>query len=198
MTRRLYAVRLKEDKQIVSLTLVDDLFGEPHLAYQVDEFCTVRDCEYAELETFNIGWPDTAAAWSKWVTGSGEGERTAPSFSELMLRADEDLEWTPFNSGWVYFFVCDGAVKIGFSRDVASRLKTLQTASAKKIEFFGARPGSMADEAALHERFSEYRINGEWFQYSEICGDLLRLRRSGYLSTELPGISRPAVMEAKY
>jgi hypothetical protein len=69
-------------------------------------------------------------------------------------------------TGHVYFVRDDaaGAVKIGWTRQLASRLAALQTASANRLVLLGRIPGSLADEAALHQRFAGHRVRGEWFR----------------------------------
>lgn len=54
-------------------------------------------------------------------------------------------------------------VKIGYSKDPQKRLADLSTASPTPLELIAIIPGSMSDEKALHNRFADYRANGEWF-----------------------------------
>lgn len=72
--------------------------------------------------------------------------------------------------GWVYFIACTQTqrCKIGFTRgEVEKRLKALQTGSASELSLIAMQPGSVDTERALHERFAQYRIQGEWFEMSE-------------------------------
>jgi hypothetical protein len=56
------------------------------------------------------------------------------------------------------------AVKIGFTEGSPYvRLKQLQTGCSERLELVTYFPGTMADEADLHEAFHEYRKAGEWF-----------------------------------
>jgi hypothetical protein len=57
----------------------------------------------------------------------------------------------------------DGPVKIGLARDVARRLKTLQTASPVPLLLLGVVPGDAKVERQLHRRFAGSRLRGEWF-----------------------------------
>lgn len=61
----------------------------------------------------------------------------------------------------------NGQIKIGYSVDPLSRLATLQTASPCALTLLALHPGGMATEAGLHERYAEYRLNGEWFACSD-------------------------------
>lgn len=68
---------------------------------------------------------------------------------------------------FVYFIQqgTDGPIKIGSSVDPQARLRALQTANPHPLRLLAKAPGDVRDERALHERFSEHRINGclEWF-----------------------------------
>jgi hypothetical protein len=58
----------------------------------------------------------------------------------------------------------DGPIKIGRARDVARRVRTLQTASAAPLVLLGVIPGDGKVERRLHRRFAANRIRGEWFR----------------------------------
>ncbi len=62
----------------------------------------------------------------------------------------------------------DGRVKIGKAVDVARRLKTLQTGSSRVLKLLHVIDGDV--ERGLHAKFSQWRIQGEWF---EACEELL-------------------------
>ena len=58
--------------------------------------------------------------------------------------------------------------KIGFSRDVSSRLDTLQTASPHKLSLVHIFDGADESiESALHDFFEERRSHGEWFFFGD-------------------------------
>lgn len=66
----------------------------------------------------------------------------------------------------IYFITARaiGRVKIGFSEEPRSRFVKMRTDSPVPLELERICEGSQADEAALHERFAEYREMGEWFR----------------------------------
>lgn len=71
-------------------------------------------------------------------------------------------------AGVIYFIQTgrEGPIKIGWASSpehAGRRLTALQIGSAARLVLIGLRAGSTADEAALHERFAEDRIGGEWF-----------------------------------
>lgn len=53
-------------------------------------------------------------------------------------------------------------VKIGVSIDIPERMTKLQM--PEKVELYSALDGWIEEERALHKRFAEYRLNGEWFR----------------------------------
>ena len=63
-----------------------------------------------------------------------------------------------------------GLVKIGCAARPADRLATIQLHSPVPSRLLAQWPGKIADEHALHARFSAHRSHNEWFR---IDGDLL-------------------------
>lgn len=59
---------------------------------------------------------------------------------------------------------CLPFVKIGQTRDLKTRLSTLQTASPTELEVLLTTP---IDEGALHRFFAPCRTRGEWFVYNQ-------------------------------
>ena len=66
----------------------------------------------------------------------------------------------------------NGPIKIGVSADVAGRLRMLQAASQEPLALLGTLPGGADLEQALHDRFRDQKVRGEWFRPSP---ELLRL-----------------------
>ena len=70
-------------------------------------------------------------------------------------------------------------VKIGFTADLSSRLKSLQAGTPHRLELLGTHPGGRAREAAWHREFASSRAHGEWFQLTPEQMDTLALRLEG-------------------
>lgn len=63
--------------------------------------------------------------------------------------------------GWVYYIELDGLIKIGFSTNVANRMR----AYAPTAKLLAAEPGTKKVERARHQHFGAYLARGrEWFQ----------------------------------
>lgn len=67
--------------------------------------------------------------------------------------------------GSVYFIEdsASGHIKIGYSTNIAGRLKELQGASAARLKLLCSIPGTRETERFFHRTFSSSRIRGEWF-----------------------------------
>jgi hypothetical protein len=61
------------------------------------------------------------------------------------------------HSGVVYFADCENLIKIGFSTNVRQRMKQIGG------RLIVATPGTKDEERALHHRFGEYWVRGEYF-----------------------------------
>lgn len=60
----------------------------------------------------------------------------------------------------------DGPVKIGVTRNVAARVRNLQTGSAHKLIVIRTIEAGEIIERRAHAYFAKFRLHGEWFKYS--------------------------------
>lgn len=79
-------------------------------------------------------------------------------------------------NGWIYFLQAEdlGTIKIGYATTVSQRVADIRGASPVWLEFLGAFPGCMNEEAILHKYFAEDRMHGEWFRPAPVLLDLIR------------------------
>ena len=80
----------------------------------------------------------------------------------------EDVAYT-LQPGHVYFVRDEsGPIKIGHYTGELSvfraRLTSMQTGNARKLTCLATLAGTKSDEGALHRKFRQYRIRGEWFE----------------------------------
>lgn len=73
----------------------------------------------------------------------------------------------PQGAGTVYIIGFDNYIKIGFTTNLKNRLSSIQTYAPQKLRLYVSFAGSVSDEKRLHQRFSAYRQNGEWFELSQ-------------------------------
>ena len=90
-----------------------------------------------------------------------------------------------------------GPIKIGCSIQPKERLATLALWSPYKLELVAIAPGGFPDENALHWKFKNARMQGEWFSDVPELLDYVRVVQQ---TGKLPGLvgdeDRPAAMEA--
>jgi hypothetical protein len=72
-----------------------------------------------------------------------------------------------------------GFIKIGRSKDVAGRVKTLQTALPDEIILLGSVPCHTGTEHIWKSKFKDLQLRGEWFTPSN---DLLHSIRNAVAS----------------
>jgi hypothetical protein len=60
-----------------------------------------------------------------------------------------------------------GPIKIGKSVNPKNRIIHLQTGSDERLNLLGFISEDIISEKELHDKFSRYKIHGEWFYFSE-------------------------------
>lgn len=76
-----------------------------------------------------------------------------------------DANAAPTRAG-IYFVQqgADGPIKIGKANNVRDRMRGLQTSNPYPLRLLGVVDGGMSEEADLHRRFADARMQGEWFR----------------------------------
>lgn len=67
------------------------------------------------------------------------------------------------SDGFVYFLLCNGLVKIGYSDNPYRRIKEHATSSPFPQKLIGLLRGGKPRERDIHAHFALYRHSGEWF-----------------------------------
>jgi hypothetical protein len=123
-------------------------------------------------EVLKWSWPRGDPRWEtyesrKQQTLEIKARQTAFEHRQKELQNFKSVSKGNF-SGFVYFIQGEngGPVKIGYSTDVAERLKDLQTGHPDTLVCLDFFPGSPAMEALIHKDLKAYRLrpNGEWFK----------------------------------
>lgn len=104
-----------------------------------------------------LGYPVSSLRWRAMPT---EPYLTAP--------------WNEYPNGkrGIYFIAAEGTnlIKIGYAKDVYSRLGTIGAGCPYPMRVLTVIPGAIEDEHRLHLRFKEYNFHHEWFRLE---GELL-------------------------
>lgn len=168
--------------QVVSVEW-DRMAAEQGIRRQVR---TLRAC--GNSATFTIGDIEVCAVHDRALRDAIRREIAADPRSRAemaQLIADYDDEYRKKRDaehrqllrarpGYVYYVHRAGFVKIGFSRNVATRLKQLERGGDKRpasiglgpVELLASHRGTEASEAKMHAKFADDRVEGEWFRLS--------------------------------
>lgn len=133
-------------------------------------------------------WPargPNAKGWGAFLADLGIDQDVALDVMRYARFVDENPNWespsipskrsagqaeseVPLDAG-VYFVQSAGGgpIKIGVSKNVRARIRSLQTSSPTPLVLLGVVAGSRDTEAALHHRLHASRIRGEWFADSD-------------------------------
>lgn len=80
-------------------------------------------------------------------------------------------------SGYIYLLECGGAYKIGYSKNVKQRMKSLDTRPFKlNLIYKWYSDYARTIEGILHRRLSGYRLEGEWYSSNlpiKTLGDII-------------------------
>lgn len=91
-------------------------------------------------------------------------------------------------SRYVYFIQAgeDGPVKIGVAAEPFKRLAELQTGNPARLRVVAIIEGDTGIEKALHERFAEHRLEGEWFKPTHVLLAIHAIRSSANYASVTP------------
>jgi hypothetical protein len=100
-------------------------------------------------------------------------ERMDREYEEMIELMEQPLpraarEEIHFDNRWVYAVSTDDmpdSIKIGVAKDIARRIKSLQSGSATTLELRWSARGGFPLERYLHEQFDARRTHGEWFDF---------------------------------
>lgn len=82
---------------------------------------------------------------------------------------------------FIYFIGSEnGPIKIGKAKNVLYRLRGIQTGSPYQLSILGVMLGRPELEKAMHSKFKNYRLNGEWFEASEEIKEFIAMNTIPY------------------
>lgn len=91
----------------------------------------------------------------------------------------------------IYFIEAVGAnaVKVGYAANVGVRIKYLQTGCPFELRILKIIEGSRQDEAALHRKWWQAHLRGEWFTLSKLRAEIVA--ETSPIPTVIPLVSKP-------
>ncbi len=102
------------------------------------------------------------------------GDLNAWLRSDLSARFVHPSQGTSRLHTYVYFISCRSSIKIGYTRNVEQRVSHIQMLSPTPVQAVALLIGGQQLESALHARFAEYHIHGEWFRNKGRLASLLQ------------------------
>lgn len=78
-----------------------------------------------------------------------------------------------------------GAVKIGTTVNLKSRLRRFERGRNQKFTFLAFELGDKRLESARHKQFAKYRIIGEWFFHDEELADYIEALQQSMSEQEM-------------
>lgn len=82
---------------------------------------------------------------------------------EMICHFDARVPPGPPLPSFVYFAAVDGHIKVGWSTDVAQRMKGLREGKTKSVRLLAFAPGTRADERRMHTALSAHHYRREYF-----------------------------------
>ena len=99
----------------------------------------------------------------------------------------------------VYFATIreQNVVKIGCSFDPDTRLKELQVGCPFTVKIEATLPGHITEEQALHRRFADDRLRGEWFTITPMIEAIMaEAKKAEAARPKVPQIDPPGFPES--
>lgn len=93
-----------------------------------------------------------------------------------------------YDTAWTYFVGSreHKMVKIGQTTKLKARMSSLRNSSPVPVKLFAVVFGSPSIEYALHERFSESRMHGEWFKLTDEISDCIEAIKARDFAKYIP------------
>ncbi|HYE12188.1 MAG TPA: GIY-YIG nuclease family protein [Patescibacteria group bacterium] len=134
-----------------------------------------------ENEVRKYSWPKDDPRWQAYVINKAKEEILNAEIEENKKKLAEKLKIIEYQKalrkkpngnekGFIYFVQGEngGAIKIGYTKDVESRLKALQTGYPDTLKVICLLPGNEKKEKALHYKYRNIQLRGEWFKPDNI------------------------------
>lgn len=144
-------------------------------------------------EILKYSWAKSDPRWKDYWNKRNEEEKSKKIADELKKQQAaenrkagiEKAKITRYKNkypGFVYFIQGEngGAIKIGYTKNIESRLHTLQTSYPDALKVLCLIPGSTKIETNYHDKFKDIRLNGEWFKPDKEIFDEIEILKEKY------------------
>lgn len=144
-------------------------------------------------EILKYSWTKNDPRWDDYWKKRNEQEKVKNIADELKKQQTaenrkagiEKAKITRYKNkypGFVYFIQGEngGAIKIGYTKNIESRLHTLQTSYPDALKVLCLIPGSTKIETNYHDKFKDIRLNGEWFKPDKEIFDEIEILKEKY------------------
>lgn len=141
-------------------------------------------------EVGKYSWKKDDPRWEEYWNKKNEQERVksrkdeADAYKIDLIIRDEVKEkaFGKKATGYVYFIqgYCGGAIKIGYSKEPETRLKSLQTGYPDTLRILLLVPGSEKTEQYFHMKFEIYKLQGEWYKPDQVLLDYIEDLKGKY------------------
>ncbi len=131
------------------------------------------------LSNLSTGWACLAMTIDERKPNESRDERLT-GLAHLAGSYSDGIEPEHLTGQCLYFVLSEaGFCKIGRTKDIRSRMRSLQNASASPLKLIMFLPGMGWQESVWHAAFGQDRRNGEWFRWSPELSAAIEAARSG-------------------
>lgn len=114
-------------------------------------------------------WGRNDRRWDEYSRRKEEEQKAAEMQKQSAVEKRKETIFKNEYPGFVYFIQgkSGGPIKIGYTTDLESRLKTLQTGFPDTLTILCSVHGKTNDETLYHQKFEKLWVRGEWYRPEE-------------------------------
>lgn len=140
-------------------------------------FVTVKNAEGEHCKTEKEARQFAVAAIEKRLSLEASFNSPSPQEKSHVKAMLDSLTSTKYNpDGEIYFIQAGGAggfIKIGWTKNLAERFKTLSYMNGSPLKLLASLKGSKAGEHDLHCYFYRHKHHGEWFEPGKMILEMI-------------------------
>lgn len=164
-------------KYMISKTLADgslSYFWNPPLIYRGSANGPRPEALGKDLNAAVARATTLYNALAEWKSSTPAETRKAVAKRRQTLRHGKPAKH--YARGYVYLVETEDFVKVGFTRNLVSRLAQINTCTPHSVRLIHSFPGTIRDEQEIHTHLGDHRHKLEWFRKTEeVMGYIDRL-----------------------